>query len=90
MSRLMCVSKSELSQDRTRSHEGQCCQTVYFQAKNANLSKFWSVNFMEILSTLLPFGIFCGEFGIFCGNLVYFVVIWYICGHLVYFVVILA
>jgi hypothetical protein len=34
----------------------QGCQLVYFQTKNHNLCKFWS---------LWPFGIFCGHFGIF-------------------------
>jgi hypothetical protein len=59
-------------------HQG--CQMVYFQTKNPNLGKFWSVlqlkmfvNFMASLSTyftaiwpiLWAFGIFCGHFGIF-------------------------
>jgi hypothetical protein len=61
---------------------------VYFQTKSAILGKFWSVlqskmlaNFMEILSILMPFCIFCGHF-------VYFAAILYIlrpfcifCGH---------
>jgi hypothetical protein len=43
----------------------QDCQMVYFQTKNPNLGKFWSVlqrkmmvNFMSIWSILLPFRIF--------------------------------
>jgi hypothetical protein len=51
----------------------QCFQMVYFQTKNPNLGKFWSVfqwnmlvNFMAIWSILLPFH----------DHLVYFVVFW--------------
>jgi hypothetical protein len=57
----------------------QGCQMAYFQTKNANLGKFWSVNAMEdvgkfyghfvyfiaIWYILRPFGIFCGHFGIY-------------------------
>jgi hypothetical protein len=53
----------------------QGCQMVYFQTKDPNLGKFWSVlqwkllvNFVAIRSILLPFRIFY-------GLLVYFVVI---------------
>jgi hypothetical protein len=56
----------------------QGCQVVYFQTKNPNLGKFWSVlqckmlvYFMAIWSSLRPFGRFC-------VNLVCFIVIWYI------------
>jgi hypothetical protein len=65
----------------------------------ANLGNFWSVlqrkmsvNFMAILSILLPFWYTLWPFGIFYGHLVYFMAIWYILwpfgvfyGHLVYF-----
>jgi hypothetical protein len=78
-----------------RSGQGQCCQMVYFQAKNANLGKFFGpcgrkmlVNFINMSSILPPFGIFC-------GNLVYFMALWYslwqfgiFYGNLVYFMVI--
>jgi hypothetical protein len=54
----------------------QGCQMVYFQTKNPNLGKFWSVlqwkmsaHFMAIRS-ILP------RFGIFYGHFIYFVVIW--------------
>jgi hypothetical protein len=58
----------------------QGCQIVYFQTKNPNLGKFWSVlqwkmlvNFTAFWSLLRPFGIFyahlvcifCGHFGTF-------------------------
>jgi hypothetical protein len=52
---------------------------VYFQTKNPNLSKFWSVlqwkklvNFMDIWPILRPFGIFCGHLVYFVVILVYF------------------
>jgi hypothetical protein len=56
----------------------QGCQMVYFQTKNPNLGKFWSVlqwkklikftatwiYFAAISYTLCPFGTVCGDFGI--------------------------
>jgi hypothetical protein len=50
---------------------------VYFQTKNPNMGKFWSVlqwkmcvYFMDILSILRQYMLL--PFGVFCGNLVCF------------------
>jgi hypothetical protein len=64
----------------------QGCQMVYFQTKNPNVGKFWSV-----LGRLENVGIFYGhleyfvniwdmvsQLGTFCVHLVYCVFIWYI------------
>jgi hypothetical protein len=55
----------------------QGCQMLYFKTENSHLGKFWRVlqlkmmvYFIDILS-ILP------RFGIFCGNLVYFSRFWY-------------
>jgi hypothetical protein len=61
------------------------CQTVYvyFQTKNHNLGKFWSVlqwkmlvNIKAIWSILLPFGILYGHLEHFVVSLVYFCRFW--------------
>jgi hypothetical protein len=72
-------------QPKTKNRDqNQCCQMVYFQTKDPNLGKFWTVLqwkmlvfFTAIVSTLRPNVIFW-------GNLVHLVVIWYIFPILVY------
>jgi hypothetical protein len=48
--------------------EDQGCQMAYFQTKNPNLSKFWSILQWKILLS----------FGLFYGHLVYLMAISYI------------
>jgi hypothetical protein len=62
----------------------QGCQMAYFQTKNPDLGKFWSVllwkmlvYFTAILFILRLFGIVC-PFGLSCGYLVYCFFIWYV------------
>jgi hypothetical protein len=52
------------------SHQG--CQMVYFQTKNPNLGKFWSVLQWKMLVDFVAVRSILWQFGIFCGRLVYF------------------
>jgi hypothetical protein len=55
----------------TRGKQG--CQMVYFQTKNPDVGKFWSVLQWKMLGIFWPFGLFyILPFRIFIAHLVYF------------------
>jgi hypothetical protein len=51
---------------------------VYFQTKNPNLDKFWSVLQGNVLANFMVIWYISMSFGIIFGHLVYFVAIWYV------------
>jgi hypothetical protein len=74
--KLKYVAPPEQSMYKWHVHQG--CQISYFQTKNPNLGKFWSVLQWQMLVYFMAIWSTLQLYGIFCGRLVYWIVIWYI------------